>query len=137
MAIADLTAYTLSAGEAKTLTEKLHSALVDTKYFRILSRSDMKNVLEAQKFSRSNMCDDSQCLVEMGKLLSVSKIVGGSVGKVGNTFSLTLRLVNVETGETQITVARELKAEPDQLLQLIEEAGRELALKYSETRTDI
>lgn len=134
IAVANLTAYTLSAGEAKTLTEKLHSALVDTKYFRVLSRSDMKDVLEAQKFSRSDYCDDTQCLVEMGKLLPVTKIVGGSVGKVGTTFSLSLRLVNVNTGETEAAATRQLKEEPDQLLQLVEDAGRELALKYGETK---
>jgi hypothetical protein len=66
-------------------------------------------------------------------VVSVSKIVGGSVGKVGNTFSLTLRLVNVETGETEAATTRQLKGEPDNLLPLVEEAGRELALKYGET----
>ena len=134
IAVADLTTYTLSPGEAKTLSETLHSALVDTRYFRVLSRSDMRAVLEAQMFSRSDVCDDSACLVEMGKILSVVRIVGGSLGKVGSTFSLSLRVVNVETGETEVTVNRQLKSESDQLLLLVGQAARELALKYSTTR---
>ena len=134
IAIVDLTAYTLSQGEAKTLTDKLQTTMVQTQYFKVLSRSDMKQVLDAQKFQRSDACDDTACLVEMGKILAVQKIVGGSIGKVGNTFSLALRLVNVETSQTEITADRKLKAEPDELLDLIEDAGRELALKYAETK---
>lgn len=134
IAVADLTAYTLSQGEAKTLTEKLHSVFVQTEYFNVLSRSDMKTVLETQHFQRSDACDDSACLVEMGKILAVQKIVGGSVGKVGTTFSLSLRLVNVETGKTEITSDRQLKAEPDELLGLVREAAEEMAIRYAKTK---
>jgi hypothetical protein len=136
IAVADLIAYTLSKDEVKTLSDYLHSALADTRYFRILSRSDMEEVLKTQAYSRSEACDESQCLVQMGRLLSVAKIVGGSIGRVGSTYSLSLRLVDVETGETQVTVSRHLRGEADQLLQLVEDAGRELARKYSETRKD-
>ena len=129
--MADMTAHTLSQGEARTLTEKLHTTLVQTGYFNVLSRSDMKTILEAQQFQRSDACDDSACLVEMGKILAVQKIVSGSIGKVGSTYSLAVRLVDIETGKTEITSDRQLKAEPDQLLDLLEEAGRELALIYA------
>lgn len=134
IAVADLIAYTLSKDEVKTLSDYLHSIIADTRYFRILSRTDMEEVLKTQAYSRSEACDESQCLVQMGMLLSVAKIVGGSIGRVGSTYSLSLRLVDVETGETQVTVTRQLRAEADQLLQLMEEAGRELARKYAETR---
>ncbi len=134
IAVADLTAYTLSPGEVKTLSEKVHTTLVQTKYFNVLSRSEMRAVLETQQFQRTDACDDSACLVEMGKLLAVQKIVGGSIGKVGSTFSLSLRFVDVETGKTEFTVDKQLKAEPDQLLDLVEQAGRELCLQYAEAK---
>jgi len=134
IAVVDLMAYALSQAEAKTLTEELQTALVETKYFNVLSRSDMKAVLDAQQFSRTDACDDSACLVEIGKILAVQMIVGGSIGKVGSTYSLAVRLVNVETGKTEITADRKLKAEPDELLDLVQEAAREVALKYAETK---
>ncbi len=134
IAVADLIAYTLSANEVKTLSETLHAALTETRYFRILSRNDVAEVLKTQAYSRSEACDESQCLVQMGMLLSVGKIVGGSIGQVGRTYSLSLRLVDVETGESQITVTRKLRAEADDLLLLVEDAGRELAIKYAEAQ---
>lgn len=134
IAVADLNAFTLSPGEAKTLTEKMHTTLVQTGYFNILSRSEMQTVLEAQKFLRTDSCDDSECLVEMGKILAVQKIVGGSIGQIGRTYNLTLRLVNVETGQTELTTDRMLKDEPDRLLDLMVEAARELAWHYARAR---
>lgn len=131
IAIAGLNAYALSRDEAKTLTDTLHGTMVATDYFVVLSRSDMRTILQEQRFQRTDACDDSACLVEIGKILAVRKIIGGSVGKVGNTFSLALRMIDVESGATDVTVNRKLKAEPDQLLDLIEDAGRELALKYA------
>jgi hypothetical protein len=134
VAVADLTGYALSQAEVKTLTEKVHSVLVETDYFSVLSRSEMRSVLETQRFQRSDACDDTQCLVEMGKILAVRRIVGGSLGKVGNIFSLALRLADVETGKTELTIHKQLKAEPDELLNLVSEAGRELAVRYAGTK---
>ena len=133
-AIADLTAHALSDVAAITLTEQLQSTLVDTKYFNIISRSDMKAVLDAQQFSRSDACDDSACLVEMGRILAVQKIIGGSIGLVGSTYTISIRLVDVETGKTEVATTQKLKAAPDELLDLIQVAGIELAAKYAETK---
>lgn len=134
IAVADLTAYTLSKDEAKTLSEIVLSALVDTDYFNVLSRSEMRSVFEAQQFQRSGVCDDTQCLVEIGKILAVQKIVGGSIGKLGNTFSLLLKFVDVETGKTEYIAQKQLKAETDELLGLVFDASRELAFKYAESK---
>ena len=48
---------------------------------------------------------NSRCAVEVGMLLSVQNIVLGSISKVGNLFSVSARVVSVETGEifTSIT----------------------------------
>ncbi len=134
IAVADLTPLTLSREEVRTLTEVLHATLAQTKYFDVLARSEIQTVLETQQFRGSGACDDAACLVEMGKLLSVQKIVGGSVGRVGTTYSITVRLVDVETGKTEITVYKKLRAEPDGLLDLIADIGRELSRRYAEAR---
>lgn len=134
VAIADLVVLALSAAEVKTLTDKLRSALIRTRFFRIVSRSQMEAILKEQAFQRTDSCDDRECLVEMGRLVSAQKIIGGTVGKVGATFYVSLRMVDVQTGEVEDAVERELKGEPDQLLGLIEEAGKELCMRYAERR---
>lgn len=134
LAVADLVAYFLSEGEARTLTEKVNNALVETEYFAILSRPELKAILEAQQFGRTDLCDDTQCLVELGKVLSVQKIVGGTIGKVGSTYSFTLRLVDVETGRTELSVEKDCSGDVDQLLAVARSLARELSRRYAERR---
>jgi hypothetical protein len=135
IAVADITAYALSQGEAKTLTERVHSTLVSTDYFTVLSRSDMKAVLEAQRFQRTDACDDTACLVEMGKILSVQKIVGGTLGRVGSTYSVSLRFVDVETGKTEFSADDEWRGEADALLSLVQDTAKALAGEYARRKT--
>jgi curli biogenesis system outer membrane secretion channel CsgG len=130
VAVSDLTSSSLAAHEALTLSENLRNVLVESGYFAVISRGDMDSVLKEHSFQRSSACDDTGCLVEMGKLLAAQKMVGGMIGKVGETYSVTLRLVDVQTGRIEAVSTINLKRSPDELLDIIRNAGRALALKY-------
>ena len=56
----------------------------------------MKDLLEEQRFQITG-CVEQACAVEIGRLLGARKMVIGSVGKVGDTFTVSLRMVDVET----------------------------------------
>ena len=133
IAVTDLIALALSEREVLTLTDTLRDALVVTDYFNVLSRDKMDEILKEQKFSREFASDDER-LSELGKSLAVEKIVAGSVGRVGETFSLSVRIITVETGRTEVTVNRQMRGRADDLLPLIQHAARELALEYSKSR---
>ena len=62
----------------------------------------MDDILEEQKFQTSG-CVSDECIVEIGKMIGVEQIVGGSISQVGNIFSVSARIVNVETGEIENT----------------------------------
>lgn len=134
LALAGLTAPMLLAAECASLTEVLQNALVETRYFRVRSRSDIDAILKEQSFQQKQASDDAAYLVEMGKLLATKKMIGGSVGKVGDTYTVTVRMVNVETGEVEISEQRQMTADPDYLIDLTKEAGRLLALKHWEQK---
>ncbi|OQB94634.1 MAG: Curli production assembly/transport component CsgG [Verrucomicrobia bacterium ADurb.Bin118] len=119
----------MSKEEALTLTENLRSALVQSERFQVVSRADMQKILKEQEFQRSDACNDTQCLVEMGKALAVQKIVGGSAGQAGGVYSLTLRVVDVETGKIEATVFKDIENVRD-LLSSIRDLGRQLADMY-------
>lgn len=133
VAVSDLTSSSIAAHESLTLSENLRNVLFETGYFTVISRGDMDSVLKEQNFQRSSACDDTGCLVEMGKLLAAQKMVGGMIGKVGETYSVTLRLVDVQTGRIEAVSTINLKSSPDELLDIIRNAGRALALKYHQT----
>ena len=62
----------------------------------------MEQILVEQGFQQSG-CTTNECMVEVGKLIGVEKIIGGSISQVGNIFSISSRIVNVETGEIENT----------------------------------
>jgi len=52
----------------------------------------------------------------VGQLIGVTQIIGGSISKVGNTFSVHARVINVETGEIVNSVNYDLTGVIDELL---------------------
>jgi TolB-like protein len=62
----------------------------------------VKEILKEQKFQYSGCVTDA-CMVEIGKMIGVNQIVGGSISKVGNIYSVSARIINIETGEIENT----------------------------------
>ena len=133
VAVAQLTANGTAATEAATLTEWLHAALVETGYFKLTSRDDIEKILKEQNFQRSDRCDDTECLIEMGQLCAVSKMIGGSVGVVGQSSVVTLRIIDVETGETTCAASGKTQGGED-VLALVRSVAEDLCRKYAKTR---
>lgn len=133
IAVAELSAFGIQETEAQTLTENLRSSLVDTGYFTVASRNDMLELLNEQHFQRAQS-DDTQSIVHMGRILSVRKMVSGSVGKVGETFTITVQMVDVETGKIDCAVTQSVQGRSDALLSTVWTIGRRLSLKYAQAQ---
>ncbi len=133
VAVADLTGI-LSDPELETLSERLRGNLAQTEYFKLVSKNDMSSIFEAQKFSRSTACGETSCLSEMGKILAVEKMIGGNIGKVGNRFSVSLRMVDVQTGTIDYQIDKGGEFRVEDLLDLIPIMGENLALKYGKSQ---
>jgi len=89
IAVVDFEANGVSNPEAKALTDRLAVELFRTGYFSVLEREMLNKILNEQDFQRSG-CTTNECLVEIGKIANVQQIIGGSVSKVGNVFSISV-----------------------------------------------
>jgi TolB-like protein len=116
VAVTDFEGKGLAEGEPKTLTDAFRSYLINTGRFRVMERGQMDDILKEQGFQSSGACTDQACMVEMGQLLGVDNILAGSVGKVGATYSINVRLISVETGEIVKSTNRFHKGEIDGVL---------------------
>lgn len=134
IAIAGLESLAVSDAEALTLSESLRASIVNSDYFTVVSRADMKRILEEHEFQRTDLAD-TKTLVEMGKIIGVEKIIGGSIGRVGDTFSLSVRMVDVETAKVDVSVVQDVQGREDALLKAIRSLGNQLCLRYAESRT--
>jgi len=115
VAVLDFDAFGISPTEAIALTNRLRNELFRLETFEVVDRGMMENILAEQDFQMAG-CTSNECLVEVGKLLGASQMVGGSVSKVGQTFSVSARLVDVETGKLLNVSDFDLRGEIDDML---------------------
>ena len=105
IAVNDLSPKGIDKQTAEILSDRLRAELVNTRAIRVMERSEMVSILKEQGFQSSGACDDASCLVEVGQLLGVENIIAGSIGKISDLFSVSLRVISVTTGEILFTVS--------------------------------
>lgn len=98
VAVLELEGKGLTEMEASILTDRLRHELFQTGKYRVVERELMGEILNEQGFQLSE-CTSTECMVEIGQLLGVDQMVGGSVSKFGTMYTIAVRLVSVETGE--------------------------------------
>ncbi|MCH7498331.1 MAG: DUF2380 domain-containing protein [Candidatus Marinimicrobia bacterium] len=115
IAILDFDGFGISQTEAIALTNRLRNELFRLGRFEVVDRGMMENILSEQDFQQTG-CTSNDCLVEVGRLLGARQMVGGSISKVGGTFTVSARLVDVETGKVLSVSDFDLRGELDDLL---------------------
>ena len=116
----------LSKQETVTLGNRLRSMLVKTNTFIVLERGQMDDILGEQGFLQAG-CTTTECAVEMGRLLNVQKMISGTIGKLGKTYTIDLSLIDVQTGEIEKSFFRDFKGEIDGLLDLMQLIATQIA----------
>ena len=104
--VLELTGNGVSAEEVRGLTDRLRIELFQTGRFEVVEREKMQEILQEQGFQQSGACNTDVCAVEVGKLIGAERMVAGSVSRVGQTYSVILRLVDVER-EVMVRTATE------------------------------
>ncbi len=137
LALMDLTTTGISKSEGAILTDALLSYLVNTNYYEIVERSKRDEILKEQGFAQSGACNETACLIEAGKYLSVQKMIGGSVGKFGQTWTVNIRLLDVKTGKVEKACIKNYKGEMDQLLNYMNDIAQEIVQATGITKQQI
>ena len=95
----------VQAYEASLLTDLYASALLSTGVFRVVERSQTARVLAEQEFQLSDVADAAQATA-VGRILNAKFLSSGRLGMLGSQYVVTVKLVNVETGETLASYTR-------------------------------
>ncbi len=66
--------------------------------YQILERENIERILKEQGFQSTQNCEDTECSLEIGRLLAVKQIMTGSVSKLGNLYAINLRIIDVQSG---------------------------------------
>ncbi|MDP6821618.1 MAG: CsgG/HfaB family protein [Candidatus Marinimicrobia bacterium] len=124
-AVLDFVGSGITTQEAQVLTQRLGSELVQTDALIMVERNQMNEIMEEQGFQQAG-CTSAECAAEIGALLGVQKMISGSFGKIGNSYTIEARMFTVESGETEKTVSKTYKGEVDGLLPQIQIVAWEL-----------
>jgi len=88
----------ITASDASILTDRIRSLMVQSGPYEIIERENMDRILREQGFQATQNCDTTDCSVAIGKILSVRHMITGSASRLGNLYSLNLRIIDVEKG---------------------------------------
>ena len=98
IAVVEFEANGISQTEAIALTDRLRNELFRLGAFEVVERGMMETILTEQDFQLTG-CTSNECLVEVGQLLGARQVVGGRISRVGAMFTVSARVVDVQTGK--------------------------------------
>jgi len=79
------------------IVENLKTDLMNTGRFEIIERNAIDNILKEQSLQISGAIDQDTA-VKVGKIAGAQELVMGSVNKIGTTYTINVRFIDVETG---------------------------------------
>ncbi len=125
IAVLDLDPTGVTAEESRFLSDRLRTELFETGEFQVVERGKMQEILNEQGFQNTG-CTSVECAVEIGQLLNVNRIVAGALGKIEDIYSISLRMIDVQTGAIIKTATEDFEGKLSEVLTDVipEVAGR-------------
>ena len=115
VAVLDFEGRGISMMEAQTLTDRFMTAMANTDRVRLVDRATMGDVLNEQGYSTTE-CTSDECAAEVGAMLGVQLMVNGSIGKIGNTYTIDAKMFSVATGAAESMKNLSYQGEVDGLI---------------------
>jgi len=131
VAVLDFEGIGIAKTEASILTQRFRSELVTTNAFRIIERGQMESILEEVGFQQTG-CTSSECMVEVGQILNVHKMIGGTIGKLGDVYTLDLRMIDVESSQILESFSEDHRGELGDLLPVIKKIAKRFAVRKTQ-----
>lgn len=117
----------VSPEDAELLSDRLRIELFNTGMFSVMERSQMQEILKEQGFQASGACTDEGCMVEMGQLLGVSQLIGGSIGRLGKMYLVNLRCIDIKTAQIVSVVSEDIPGSIEKVVKIFPNIAARLA----------
>jgi len=149
IAVLELRSRGLDADLAASLTELIVREVDRSGLFTTISLDDIRAMLQHAENSNMLGCDDAACLAEIGGALGVELLLAGSVGRIGSTHVISMRLIDVKQSRVLVRQEKTVQGEVDDLIgasrqavsrllqPLMDRAAGELALTCVEEGAEV
>ncbi|MFC1629175.1 protein kinase [Gemmatimonadota bacterium] len=126
--VLDLTSFGLDSTEVRIVSERLRYYLGEQDVFEVIADKTMTTLMEEIGFQTSGACDTDECVVQIGQILGATKMLAGSIDKVGTIYALQIRMIDIETGRIEGVAFKDIDGGMEQVLTLaVEDISSELA----------
>lgn len=129
MAVMDLKAkYGVKEGLAEGLSVVIRDTIQGMGDYEVLSKDDVEVIAKRTAIRQSLGCDDTKCLIDIGKSLGTKYMVAGAISKFGDTYIISLRLLNTMGEDTGVKrrINRDCKCVEDLLIETAKVTARQL-----------
>ncbi|MBN1534273.1 MAG: hypothetical protein JXA20_16490 [Spirochaetes bacterium] len=114
IAVLDLRGDGIPKAQTMMISELIRTEIINTNKYTVIERSQVDMIFKEHGFGKLGITDDSSA-VRVGKLLASQKILIGTVMKLGDSFIITSRIVDVEKGVAEF--GAKVSAEEENLLE--------------------
>lgn len=136
--VLDLQSSGIEADVARNLSGLLALEIERIDRFEIASQREMRAMLSVEEQKQLVGADEDNTLLQkIGERLQAQYLLVGQVGKVGNTYILSLTLLNVKTVKAERRVKQLLVGEKDGLIGSLRSAAVALCLQEKGVTPDI
>jgi len=116
----------ITKDESELLSDRLRVEFFKTGRVDVMEREQMSEILKEQGFQQSGACTNESCLIEMGQILGVKKLVSGSIGKVGSLYLLNVRVIDIKTAKISKTVSEDVKGDLEDVVGRLVDVAKKL-----------
>lgn len=109
------------------VTDKIVEELVKCGKYRVLDRANVAQVLREKEFQLSSGLVGNAEIRRAGEYLGADLVVVASASRVGSTHVITVKMIDVLSGEITAQASEEMKGTIDVLLQVARTVGQRIA----------
>lgn len=127
VAVLELSNHDVTAGLGRNLTQLLSLELKRLEGVGVITRDEVQTMLRFETEKQALKCEsDLSCLMEIGGALGVDYLVAGSIGRLDDTFVLSLKLLDIAEAKAAHRVAESFRGPERDLPQVVRHAARAL-----------
>jgi TolB-like protein len=112
---------------AMPVTDKIIEELVNSGKFTVLDRTNVEQILREKEFQLSSGIVRNEEIRQAGEYLGADYVVLANVSRVGSTYVISAKMIDVVTGEIATQASTEKQGKIDVLLEIARTVGKQIS----------
>lgn len=112
--------------QVQAIGESLCTEAGSFKQFEVLCPTELQAILMHQSNQRLMGCESEECIKQLAGMIKADWLLLGSVGKVGESYTINLRMMDAKAAKIRARLSRTVNKDLSKLLEQLKPAIEEL-----------